>query len=81
MTQKEIKYNVRYGEAPVTFYPYGRAVFRATGLSCASPYLLFLFTSSNVGEKRQTREKNHLTIHKKNLAFPHVIRARLEPQR
>ena len=37
--------------------------------------------SSKVGENRRTPEKNHLTIRKQNLAFPHMTRARLEPQR
>ena len=37
--------------------------------------------SSKVVENRRTRGKNHLTIRKQNLAFPHVTRARLEPQR
>ena len=34
--------------------------------------------SSKVGENQRTRRK---TIHKQNLAFPHMPRARLEPQR
>ena len=38
-------------------------------------------SSSKVGEDRRTRWKNHLTIRKQNLAFPHMTRARLEPQR
>ena len=37
--------------------------------------------SSKLGENRRTRGKKHLTIRKQNLAFPHVTRARLEPQR
>ena len=37
--------------------------------------------SSQVGEKPENPEKNHLAIRKQNLAFPHVTRARLEPQR
>ena len=37
--------------------------------------------SSRVGENRRTQGKNHLTIRKQNLAFPHVARARLESQR
>ena len=32
------------------------------------------------GRKPENPEKNHLTIRKQNLAFPHVTRARLEPQ-
>ena len=31
--------------------------------------------------KPENPEKNHLTIRKQNLAFPHMTRARLEPQR
>ena len=31
--------------------------------------------------KTEYPEKNHLTIRKQNLAFPHMTRARLEPQR
>ena len=38
------------------------------------------YRSSKVGENRRTRGKNQLTIRKQNLAFPHVTRARLEPQ-
>ena len=37
--------------------------------------------SSKVGEKLEYPEKNHLTIRKQNLAFPHMTRAGLEPQR
>ena len=33
------------------------------------------------GRKPENPEKNHLTIRKQNLAFPHMTRARLEPQR
>ena len=33
------------------------------------------------GRKPENPEKNHLTIRKQNLAFLHLIRARLEPQR
>ena len=33
------------------------------------------------GRKPENLEKNHLTIRKQNLAFPHMTRARLEPQR
>ena len=33
------------------------------------------------GRKLENPEKNHLTIRKQNLAFPHMTRARLEPQR
>ena len=33
------------------------------------------------GRKPEYPEKNHLTIRKQNLAFPHMTRARLEPQR
>ena len=33
------------------------------------------------GQKPENLERNHLTICKQNLAFPHVTRARLEPQR
>ena len=33
------------------------------------------------GRKSENPEKNHLTIRKQNLAFPHMTRARLEPQR
>ena len=33
------------------------------------------------GRKPENPGKNHLTIRKQNLAFPHVTRARLEPQR
>ena len=33
------------------------------------------------GRKLEKLGKNHLTIRKQNLAFPHVTRARLEPQR
>ena len=33
------------------------------------------------GRKPENAEKNHLTIRKQNLAFPHMTRARLEPQR
>ena len=36
--------------------------------------------SSKVGENWRTRGENHMTICKHNLAFPHVTRARLEPQ-
>ena len=32
------------------------------------------------GRKPENPEKNHLTIRKQNLAFPHMTRARLEPQ-
>ena len=32
------------------------------------------------GRKPENLGKNHLTIRKQNLAFPHVTRARLEPQ-
>ena len=32
------------------------------------------------GRKPENPVKNHLTIRKQNLAFPHVTRARLEPQ-
>ena len=32
------------------------------------------------GRKPENPGKNHLTIRKQNLAFQHVIRARLEPQ-
>ena len=31
------------------------------------------------GGKPEYPEKNHLTIRKQNLAFPHMTRARLEP--
>ena len=33
------------------------------------------------GRKPENPEKKHLTIRKQNLAFPHMTRARLEPQR
>ena len=33
------------------------------------------------GRKPEYPDKNHLTIRKQNLAFPHMTRARLEPQR
>ena len=33
------------------------------------------------GRKPENPEKNHLTICKQNLAFPHMTQARLEPQR
>ena len=33
------------------------------------------------GRKPEYPEKNHLTIRKQNLAFPHMTRAGLEPQR
>ena len=33
------------------------------------------------GRKPENPEKNHLTIRKQNLAFPHMTQARLEPQR
>ena len=33
------------------------------------------------GRKPVNPEKNHLTIRKQNLAFPHMTRVRLEPQR
>ena len=33
------------------------------------------------GRKPENPGENHLTIRKQNLAFPHVTRARLEPQR
>ena len=33
------------------------------------------------GRKPENPEKNHLTIRKQNLAFPHMTWARLEPQR
>ena len=33
------------------------------------------------GRKPENPEKNHLTIRKQNLVFPHMTRARLEPQR
>ena len=33
------------------------------------------------GRSPENPEKNHLTIRKQNLAFPHMTRARLEPQR
>ena len=33
------------------------------------------------GRKPENPEKNHLTIRKHNLAFPHMTQARLEPQR
>ena len=33
------------------------------------------------GRKPENPEKNHLTIRKQNLAFPHMTRARLEPHR
>ena len=33
------------------------------------------------GRKPENPEKNHLTIRKQNLAFPHMTRARLKPQR
>ena len=33
------------------------------------------------GRKPENPEKNHLSIRKQNLAFPHMTRARLEPQR
>ena len=33
-----------------------------------------------IGRKPENPVKNHLTILKQNLAFPHVTRARLEPQ-
>ena len=36
--------------------------------------------SSKVGENGEPGG-NHMTIRKQNLAFPHVTRARLEPQR
>ena len=32
------------------------------------------------GQKPENPGKNHLTIHKQNLAFPHMTRARLKPQ-
>ena len=36
---------------------------------------------SSSGLKLENLGKKHLTIHKQNLAFPHVTTARLEPQR
>ena len=37
--------------------------------------------SSKVGENLENPGKNHLTIRKQNLAFPHVTWVRLKPQR
>ena len=39
------------------------------------------FTYIEGGRKPENPEKNHLTIRKQNLAFPHMTQARLEPQR
>ena len=40
-----------------------------------------LISSRSFIEGGRKPEKNHLTIHKQNLAFPHMTRARIEPQR
>ena len=44
-------------------------------------YFTYIWSFIKGGRKPENTGKNHLTIGKQNLAFPHMTRAKLEPQR